>query len=162
MQELLSLATSISETPAGKRDESAASIRVSEILSALSYALDLTEGQPMGHSVRACMVGMRLARHIGLPRDEQANLYYALLLKDAGCSSNASRLFHVLNADDIRAKGDVKTTDWTKVGWESLQFAIGHLATGAPFIERARTLLRVAVPATHAASRPFGSFQGRY
>lgn len=119
-------------------------LRVSQIMSALSYALDLTEGQPMGHSVRACIIGMRIAKHIGLPVQDQSDLYYALLLKDAGCSSNASRLFHILNADEIRAKGDVKTTDWTRVGWESLQYAISHVATGAPFLERIRTLLRVA------------------
>ncbi len=42
------------------RQEAPSSIRLSEIISALSYALDLTEGQPMGHSVRACIIGMRL------------------------------------------------------------------------------------------------------
>jgi hypothetical protein len=42
-------------------------IRTSELISALSYALDLTEGRAMGHSVRSCMMGMRLARHIGMP-----------------------------------------------------------------------------------------------
>jgi putative nucleotidyltransferase with HDIG domain len=119
-------------------------LRVSEIISALSYALDLTEGQPMGHSVRTCIMGMRIAQHIGMPVQEQGDLYYSLLLKDAGCSSNASRLFHILSADEIRAKGDVKTTDWTRVGWDSLQYAITHVATGAPFLERVRTLLRVA------------------
>ena len=119
-------------------------IRVSEIISALSYALDLTEGQPMGHSVRACMIGMRIGRHLGLGTSDLGDLYYALLLKDAGCSSNSSRLFHTLNADEIRAKGDVKTTDWTRVGWESLQYAVTHVATGAPFLERVRTLVRVA------------------
>lgn len=119
-------------------------LRVSQIIAALSYALDLTEGQPMGHSVRACMIGMRIGRHIGLPIQDLGDLYYALLLKDAGCSSNASRLFHILNADEIRAKGDVKTTDWTRVGWESLQYAITHVATGAPFLERVRRLLSVA------------------
>jgi putative nucleotidyltransferase with HDIG domain len=95
--------------------------------------------------VRACIIGMRIGRHIGMPIEDLGDLYYSLLLKDAGCSSNASRLFHILNADEIRAKGDVKTTDWTRVGWESLQYAIGHVATGAPFLERVRTLLRVAV-----------------
>src|SRR5215469_2798977 len=69
--------------------EASSSIPLSEIISALSYALDLTEGQPMGHSVRACMIGMRLAEQIGMSANEQADLYYALLLKDAGCSSNA-------------------------------------------------------------------------
>jgi putative nucleotidyltransferase with HDIG domain len=90
------------------------------------------------------MIGMRLASHIGLPVAAQADLYYALLLKDAGCSSNASKLFHIIHADEIRAKGDLKDKDWTKVGWESLQYAIDHVATGAPFLERVRTLIRVA------------------
>lgn len=120
------------------------SIKLSEIISALSYALDLTEGQPMGHSVRTCILGMRIAQQIGLPVEQQADLYYVLLLKDAGCSSNSSRLFHILNADEIRAKGDVKTTDWTRVGWESLHYALTHVATGAPFLERVSRLLLVA------------------
>src|SRR5712691_12789 len=120
------------------------SIRLSQIISALSYALDLTEGQPMGHSVRSCVLGMRIGRQAGLPVEEQADLYYTLLLKDAGCSSNASRLFHILNADEIRAKRDVKTTDWTRVGWESLHYALTHVATGAPFLERVRRLFQVA------------------
>ena len=98
----------------------------------------------MGHSVRTCLIGMRLAKHLGLPMSEQGDLYYALLLKDAGCSSNSSRLFHILNADEIRAKGDVKLTDWTRVGWESLQYALTHVATGAPFLQRVRTLVTVA------------------
>ena len=120
------------------------SIRVSEILSALSYALDLTEGQPMGHSVRACIIGMRLAQQIGLPANERGDLYYSLLLKDAGCSSNSSRLFHIVTADEIKAKRDVKLTDWTRVGWESLQYALTHVATGLPFIRRMRRLFQVA------------------
>ena len=99
----------------------------------------------MGHSVRSCMIGMRLAGEIGLSVAEQSDLYYALLLKDAGCSSNSSRLFHILSADEIRAKRDVKLTDWTRVGWESLHYALTHVATGAlPFLDRVRTLVRVA------------------
>ena len=124
--------------------EPASLIRTSEIISALSYALDLTEGRPMGHSVRSCMIGMRLAQQIGMPLQEQADLYYALLLKDAGCSSNSSRLFHILNADEIRAKRDVKTTDWTRVGWESLHYAITHVSTSAPLPQRVWRLLQVA------------------
>lgn len=98
----------------------------------------------MGHSVRSCVIGMRIAQELGLPVEEQADLYYALLLKDAGCSSNSSRLFHILNADEIRAKYDVKTTDWTRVGWESLHYALTHVATGSPFLERMQRLFQVA------------------
>jgi HD domain len=126
------------------KDAPAPTIRISQIISALSYELDLTEGRPMGHSVRTCILGMRIARAVGLPIAEQSDLFYALLLEDAGCSSNSSRLFHILAADEIRAKRDVKLTDWTRVGWESLQYAVAHIATGAPFLQRMQTLMRVA------------------
>ncbi len=49
-----------------------------------------------------------------------------------------------MNADEIRAKGDVKTTDWTRVGWESLHYALTHVSTGAPFLERVKRLFQVA------------------
>jgi HD-GYP domain-containing protein (c-di-GMP phosphodiesterase class II) len=138
------MAKANSSSSAAGRGGPESTIRMSEIISALSYALDLTEGQPMGHSVRSCMIGMRIARQIGLPAGEQADLYYSLLLKDAGCSSNSSRLFHILNADEIRAKRDVKTTDWTRVGWESLHYALTHVASGQPFLERMQRLFQVA------------------
>ena len=32
--------------------------RLSEVIGALSHALDLTEGQPVGHSQRSCMIAM--------------------------------------------------------------------------------------------------------
>src|SRR5271163_3480376 len=131
-------------TQTGPSDVAGTTLRVSQLISALSYALDLTEGRPIGHSVRSCMIGMRLAAEIGLSVAERSDLFYALLLKDAGCSSNASKLFHILSADEIRAKRDVKLTDWTSVGWESLQYALTHVATGAPFLERVRTLVRLA------------------
>ena len=96
-----------------------------------------------GPSVRvassACASPRRLAY-----RTDQADLYYTLLLKDAGCSSNSSRLHHILNADDLRAKGDLKTVDWTRVGWESLHYAVTHVATSTPFPQRVWKLVRVA------------------
>jgi hypothetical protein len=82
---------------------------------------------------------------MGMPVGDRAELYHTLLIKDAGCSSNASPLFHIVAADEIRAKCDVKTTDWTRVGFESLEYAISHVAVGKPFLERMATLARVAV-----------------
>ena len=57
-------------------------IRLSEVISALSHALDVTEGQPMGHAVRSCAIGMRIGEEIGLDDDARSSLFYALLLKD--------------------------------------------------------------------------------
>lgn len=99
----------------------------------------------MGHALRSCILGMRIARRAGMSISDQADLYYALLLKDAGCSSNASKLFHLLSADEIRAKRDVKLTDWSRVGWDSFQYAVSHIATGAPFLQRVQALMRAAV-----------------
>jgi hypothetical protein len=31
-------------------------VRMSEAISALSFALDLTEGQPQGHAIRSCVI----------------------------------------------------------------------------------------------------------
>ena len=43
-------------------------IRLAEMLGALSHALDMTEGQPAGHCVRCCWIGMHIGREIGLDR----------------------------------------------------------------------------------------------
>lgn len=99
----------------------------------------------MGHSVRSCVLGMRIAQEIGVPLEKQSDLYYALLMKDAGCSTNASRLFQIIGTDEIKAKRDVKTTDWTKLGWESLQYALSHVQTNAGIVERVQSLFSVAV-----------------
>ena len=66
-------------------------VRLSEVLSALSFILDRVEGQPEGHAVRSCCIGMAVAERLGLPEERRSALFYALLLKDAGCSSNASK-----------------------------------------------------------------------
>jgi HD-GYP domain-containing protein (c-di-GMP phosphodiesterase class II) len=91
-----------------------AQVGCSEVLSALSYALDMTEGQPPGHSMRTCLIGMRIADAIGLSADERSALYYALLLKDAGCSSNSARFAAVFGADDQAVKPRMKIVDWHK------------------------------------------------
>ncbi|MGQ0646447.1 MAG: HD domain-containing phosphohydrolase [Gemmatimonadaceae bacterium] len=87
-------------------------VAASEVLAALSRALDLTEGQPLGHSVRACVIGMRLGRDAGLGDEELAQLYYALLLKDSGCSSNAARIASIFGSDDQAVKPRMKIVDW--------------------------------------------------
>src|SRR4051812_22498738 len=87
-------------------------VRLSEVIGALSYALDLTEGEPPGHAVRSCVIGMRLAEELGLGVTERSDLFYALLLKDAGCTANSARMAALFGADDQMAKRTAKRTDW--------------------------------------------------
>lgn len=120
-------------------------IEISQLISALSFALDLTEGQPMGHAARACMLGMRLAQTAGLEERAMEDLYYALLLKDAGCSSNASKMFHLLGTDEIRAKYATKTLDWRRIGPAQLRCLLASVGTGRPLRERARAMFDIVL-----------------
>ena len=88
-------------------------IHLPEIISALSFALDLTEGAVHGHAVRSCLLGMRIAQEVGLDAGAMPDLYYALLMKDVGCSSNAARMCQIVGGDDRAMKAGVKMVDWT-------------------------------------------------
>ena len=115
-------------------------LRLSEILSAMSYALDITEGQPEGHSVRTCLIGMRIAQGAALPPAKRGPLFYSLLLKDLGCSSNAARLCGLFGADDRSLKRNHRLTDWTSP-LASMAYALRHAAPEASPMAR---VLRVA------------------
>ena len=86
---------------------------MSRVIGALSYALDVTEGEPPGHAQRTCKIGMRLAEELGLDAATRSRLFYALLLKDAGCSANAAKMAALFGVDDHIAKHTSKRTDWS-------------------------------------------------
>ncbi len=100
-------------------------IPFSEILTAVTYALDLTEGQPQGHCLRSCWIGYHVDRRLGLPEEQLWELYYTILLKDTGCSSNAARLFQLYGTDDLKIKHDFKTVNTQKMG-EVVRFILEH------------------------------------
>jgi putative nucleotidyltransferase with HDIG domain len=121
------------------------SILLSDVVSALSMALDLTEGQAMGHSIRSCILGMRIAEELRLPPRERSDLYYALLLKDAGCSSNATHMHQILGSDELKAKAEVKFQDWTGPSLSGLRFLLRNVLPGASWLERCRRMVRVGL-----------------
>jgi putative nucleotidyltransferase with HDIG domain len=83
-------------------------IDMPELISALSFALDLTEGAVPGHALRSCVLGMRIASSIGLPQEEMSDLYYALLLKDIGCSSNAAHMDQIVRGENEARKAELR------------------------------------------------------
>ncbi|WP_075290171.1 HD-GYP domain-containing protein [Pararhizobium arenae] len=112
-----------------------------ELLSALSYALDLTEGQPEGHGVRCCFIGMAIGRAIGVPAESLGDLYYTLLLKDIGCSSNAARICQLYLTDDREFKRDAKLLDESLP--QVLRFVLSHTGLKAGLSERFRSLVTI-------------------
>ena len=103
-------------------------IALSELIGALSRALDVAEGEPPGHAVRTCLIGMRLAEAIALEPDARSDLFYALLLKDAGCSANAAHMAALFGADDQVAKRTSKLVNWAR----PLDALVWSLRTVAP------------------------------
>lgn len=118
-----------------RRAPAVCSIHLSEVMAGLSCALDLTEGQRPGHAARSCLIGMRLADVVGLPSDQRSSLFYGLLLKDLGCSSNAARFAALFAADDHTVKAGLKTVDWTQVHL-NLAFIMRNVAPGQFWMRR--------------------------
>ncbi|MCE0558388.1 HD domain-containing protein [Motilimonas sp. E26] len=113
-------------------------LKLSELISSLSYALDITEGQPAGHCIRCCWIGMKLGETIGLNKQDLWNLYYVLLLKDLGCSSNASRICELYLTDDLSFKREFKWVDGSLP--QVLRFVLRHTGTKAGILSRFRAI----------------------
>jgi putative nucleotidyltransferase with HDIG domain len=117
-------------------------VRLSEVLGGLSFALDLTEGQRPGHAARSCLIGMRIGEVLGLDQEQRASLFYALIMKDLGCSSNAARFAALFGADDQRLKANLKTVDWSHA-LESFRYVANNVAPGAFWLRRVWQALAV-------------------
>lgn len=118
-------------------------LSLTEVLTSLSFALDLTSGQAMGHAQRTCLIGMRIASEMGLSEEDSASLYYALLLKDSGCSSNAARMAEIFGCDDIDAKRLAAVTDWSNV-FSAAKYAMQITLPKKSLLSRARRLLQLS------------------
>ncbi|MEO7635162.1 MAG: HD domain-containing phosphohydrolase [Sphingomicrobium sp.] len=110
------------------------STTLAELLGAFSYALDITEGQPAGHGVRSCFIGSRIGQQLGLGTRDRHELYYTLLLKDLGCSSNAARICELYEADDRAFKQGYKTVGTSLAA--TLHFVFSRTAAQAPLHRR--------------------------
>jgi putative nucleotidyltransferase with HDIG domain len=120
------------------------SLRLAEIVSALSYALDMTDGQPAGHSNRCCWIGMHIGQAIGLQETQLSDLFYTLLLKDLGCSSNAARICELFVTSDYDFKRNAKLVDTDSLA-QVLRFVVSNTAVKSGLADRLRGVLNLAM-----------------
>ena len=104
----------------------------------------------MGHAVRTTLIGMRIASQLGLPEDQRSALYYALLLKDLGCSSNAARLASIFGADDQLLKHAYKLTDW-RATTDAARYAFKFSLPGKGRVAKAWHMLMLGMKEQGAA-----------
>ncbi len=123
-------------------------LRLAEVVSALSFAVDLTEGAIPGHALRSCVLGMRIAHRAGLSPELLSDLYFALLLKDIGCSSNAARVSQIVGGDDRILKAGIRLEDWTNpynLSLSSLKLFWSIVLPNSDPLRRLARILRLAL-----------------
>jgi HD-GYP domain-containing protein (c-di-GMP phosphodiesterase class II) len=119
------------------------SYALTALYAGLSHALDLTEGHPRGHAERACRIALGLASAIGIGDDDRRDLVHATLLKDAGCSSNALRVYELFGGPEHGVKRAVWERDWRRFG-QRLRYALTWTERGGSSIARFRKLASLA------------------
>jgi HD-GYP domain-containing protein (c-di-GMP phosphodiesterase class II) len=120
-------------------------VRIADLLSALSLAADLGVGLPAEHAVRSCYLGMRIADRLELPLDQQAGLYYAELLMDAGCTAWTSHFARYIMNDEIAARRDFFFYTDDQNPMEVMGWLKEYVAAGQPAGVRARQFLNFAL-----------------
>jgi HD-GYP domain-containing protein (c-di-GMP phosphodiesterase class II)/DNA-binding CsgD family transcriptional regulator len=118
---------------------------MADLLGALSLAADLAIGLPAEHAMRSCYLGMRIADHLQLPPEEQAGLYYAELLMDAGCTAWTSQLAASIMTDEIAARREYFFFTDDSNPLEMVSWLKDYVAAGQPAHVRARQVLAFAL-----------------
>jgi len=116
-------------------------MKMAELIGALSHALDMTEGQPPGHCIRACWIGIQIGTKLGLDNLSLWELYYTIMLKDLGCSSNAARICELYGTDDLRFKHDFKLVDSSLS--QVLNFVLEHTGVKSGLADRFKNVMAV-------------------
>jgi HD-GYP domain-containing protein (c-di-GMP phosphodiesterase class II) len=84
---------------------------------------------------------MRVGRELGLAGNEIWELYYTLLLKDLGCTSNAARICELYLTDDLSFKQAFKQIDGSLP--QALRFVLAHTGLKAGLAERFRAIINI-------------------
>jgi regulatory LuxR family protein len=78
-----------------------ATVRLAEVLAALSLATDAGNGFPLEKSLRNAVIAVRLGERIGLEPRALSDVYYVALLRSIGCTAYAHETAAWLGGDDV-------------------------------------------------------------
>lgn len=125
------------------------------MLAALSLAADLGVGLPAEHAVRSCYLGMHVADQLQLSVEQRAELYYAELLMDAGCTAWTSHLAASIISDEIAARREFYFFTDASNPLDVLRWLKDYMGAGAPIQVRAQQLLNFALHGRERAREGF-------
>jgi HD-GYP domain-containing protein (c-di-GMP phosphodiesterase class II) len=125
------------------KPSSSSTIRLAEIMAALSLATDLGMGQPLEFALSGCVLATRMGESLGLPTSDLRDVYYFGLLRFIGCNSDTYAIAALLG-DELSLRSAFASVDPGSAS-PVLNGAIRFMRqahAGAPPLEMARTLLR--------------------
>lgn len=111
--------------------------RRSEMLAALSVAIDLGLGQPSEHVLRSTLIATRLADRLELSRPERDSTYLTTLILWLGCHVD-SHEFAKMFGNDIAVRADAYLVDW--VGLPYMRFLARNVGRGRPLPQRLKIM----------------------
>jgi HD-GYP domain-containing protein (c-di-GMP phosphodiesterase class II) len=123
--------------------------RRSEVLAALSLAIDLGLGQPMEHMLRSSLLALRIAAAAGVDGAARDRIYYANLLAWIGCHADSFELA-ALFSDDIAFRANYYIRDQRGLPMYAGMFS--QTGAGLPPLARVAEWTRFAATG-HAAVR---------
>jgi HD-GYP domain-containing protein (c-di-GMP phosphodiesterase class II) len=115
-----------------------------EILAALSLAIDLGLGQPMDHMLRSAVIGMRLADRLGLGERERGTVFYTGLVMWIGCHAE-SHEYAQWFGDDIAMRHDSHFIDWSGPAYR--RFLVRSLGRGSALPKRVQLAAKLFLDA---------------
>jgi HD-GYP domain-containing protein (c-di-GMP phosphodiesterase class II) len=122
-------------------DPDRAQVRLAELVAALSLGIDLGFGQPMEHVLRQCLIALRLAERVGADEESRAVVYYAALLVNVGCHTDAHEQAKWFG-DDIALKA--AKYDYEPTSVRAKTSGLRRLGAGRPPLHRLRVSLAFA------------------
>lgn len=110
-------------------------IKLSEVLGALSVAADLGIGAPAETGIGAALFAGRLSERLGLSEDERAEVFYASLLRFIGCSIGIPEAVGPSLGDPVGFQRGLAMSDLDRVD-DVFARLDETMATSAPAAER--------------------------
>ena len=120
--------------------QSPTTTRRTELLAALSIAIDLGLGQPAEHVLRSALIATRLADRLGLDQEDRDTAFYATLVMWIGCHAESHEYVRWFG-DDIAVKQNAYLVDWAGVPY--MRFLMGNVAHGAPLPQRLKVIAQL-------------------
>lgn len=115
-----------------------------ELLAALSVAIDLGLGQPTDHMLRSAVIGSRLAQRLGLDENDRATVFYCCLVMWIGCHADSHEYARWFG-DDIAVRYESHFIDWSGAPYR--RFLFRNLGRQTSLPHRAMLAAKVLVDA---------------